>query len=454
MKRRDLLTANEHLHPDFAGRIKRRNSDERLDSSAASTEHEEQDALVYIHNVRPEDTLAGISIKFNCQVPVLRKANRMWPNDSVQIKKTIVIPVDACGVKGRPVPAPDQADENLLLDDFGDGRNASINQSGNSGPSQNGWPPGSSKLSDPPHPPPSAHSNSEHEPPWKHDSWVLLPNDITPIEIGRMPRRALGYFPPARRKSLAFSDASTPTASLDLSRSSTSTYQSHSQPFSSSQLRPRSANNTTPRPSQQRNRSLSNFSLHGPGGVGTLGKNVRSPGPAQDGLNKLFASHLPNVAPPPDQEYFTAWLPSLLDPEGSVQFGNSGARTPSGGVGLELENVGGAIESWMRKMASRASTIIAEQTANANANKRSATPVIGTVGGDLGDLIELRDDAFEVGDGTNDADSRGIWSRDSSAAPPKGQFQVSRADNAASGSGAVSGVVRERGRRNESRKRD
>jgi hypothetical protein len=132
-----------------------------------------------------------------------------------------------------------------------------------------------------------------------------------------------------------------------------------------------------------------------------MGKNVRSPGPAQDGLNKLFAQHLPSVEPPPDQEYFTPWAPSLLaaDTRFASQYGGgSGVRTPLGGPDLSLQEIGGAIEGWVRKVGGQASKLLAEPSTPGQ-GRRSAVPVLGAVGGDLGDLIELRDDAFEIGDG-------------------------------------------------------
>lgn len=177
--------------------------------------------------------------------------------------------------------------------------------------------------------------------------------------------------------------------------------------------------------SHGRQRSSSHFALLGPGGVGTLGKNVRSPGPAQDGLNKLFAAHLPSVAPPPGQEYFTPWAPSLLDAESgtSNQYGGSGSHTPLGGPNIDLQEIGGAIEGWMRKVGSQASKLLSEPSTPGQ-GKRSAVPVIGTVGGDLGDLIELRDDAFEIGDGEPE---RGRSTRDQPI-PNNEQYQSARPD--------------------------
>ncbi|KAF2261509.1 hypothetical protein CC78DRAFT_535606 [Lojkania enalia] len=435
MKRKDLLTASEHLVPDSVGRVKRRSSDERLSASAPPGENDDRDALVYIHNVQPQDTLAGISIKFNCQPAILRKVNRMWPNDTVQSKDTIILPVDACGVKGRPVSGPHAHPEDLLLGEYGDSANGTSTDSS----LVNGRGAHKDKAIESTLESSASQSITEHEQPWKHDSWVLLPNNTNPTEIGRIPRRSLGFFPPARRKSLAFSDASTPSPSIDLPRSSTSTTPLTSSP----NARPSTSRELFSRP-QGRHRSLSNFSLHGPGGVGTMGKNVRSPGPAQDGLNKLFASHLPNVAPPPGQEYFTPWAPSLLDPDTgtTVQYGGSGARTPIGSTGIDFQEVGGAIEGWMRKVASQASKMLTEPSTPGQ-GKRSAVPIIGAVGGDLGDLIELRDDAFETG---GDEGDRGRSGRDDSLISISEQDQSARSD--------INLVVRDRGKKGEGSKTD
>lgn len=168
-----------------------------------------------------------------------------------------------------------------------------------------------------------------------------------------------------------------------------------------------------------------------------MGRNVRSPGPAQDGLNKLFAAHLPNVAPPPGQEYFTPWAPSLLEAGSgtSYQQGGSGAHTPLGGPGLDLQEIGGAIEGWVRKVGTQASKLLSEPSTPGQ-GKRSAVPVIGAVGGDLGDLIELRDDAFEIGDDERERFGR---SNASMSMPAAEQFQTARPD--------INLVLRDRGRK-------
>ncbi|KAH7382557.1 hypothetical protein DE146DRAFT_231699 [Phaeosphaeria sp. MPI-PUGE-AT-0046c] len=448
MKRKDLLIANEHLVPDSVGRIKRRNSDERLSASAPPGDNEDRDALIYIHKVGPQDTLAGISIKYNCEQAVLRKTNRMWPNDSVQTKRVIVLPVDACGVKGRPAHGPEPLpEEDLILGEFGES-SGSKPQGPEAQGLPNGWSTSKSKDVDTGS---VVSSHTEADPPWKHDSWVLLSNDKQPTQIGRIPRRGLGFFPPARRKSLAYSDASTPRASVDLPRSSPSTNPLTNSP--SRAARPRAASNlsSVSTHSRQRNTSGGGWGLHGPGGVGTMGRNVRSPGPAQDGLNKKFAQYLPNMAPPPGQEYFTPWAASLLDQESGVshQYGGSGAITPINGTGVDLQEIGGAIEGWMRKVGSQAQKILSEP-GTPGQGKRSAVPVLGAVGGDLGDLIELQDDAFEIGDGEQDRGrARGddhLTSSNLMSGSIGQQFQTSRPD--------INLVLTDRRRRGDSGKND
>lgn len=455
MKRRDLLNATEHLQPDSIGRIKRRNSDDRTSASAPPGENDHGDALIYIHHVKKQDTLAGVCIKYNCEQAVLRKANRMWPNDTILSKKTIVLPVDACGVKGRPVQGPDALpEEDLLLGEYGD---TSTKKKSDTDGLPNGWTTPKQKSTDSSS---VVSSTDAPENPWKHDSWVLLPNDKQPTQIARMPRRALGFFPPARRKSLAYSDAtSTPRASVDLPRSSTSTNPNiHSSP--SQPTRPRASSNLSSLSAHSRQRSTSGQLpppkpwLSGPGGVGTLGRNVRSPGPAQDGLNKMFAAHLPNMAPPPGQEYFTPWAPSLLDADGTRGVG-SGVVTPSGGE-INFQEIGGAIEGWVRKVGSQAQKLLAEP-GTPGGGRRSAVPGVGASGASgLGDLIELQDDAFEIGHGEDD---RGR-SRDGLVVPGLGaerstsrqsairaqQFQSSRKD--------FNLVLRERSRKGEGSKTD
>lgn len=343
-KRETLLAADTHLLPDATGRYKRRDSEDRSASLAKGGESEDRDTLVYLHKVKPSDTLAGVMIKYNCQPNAFRKANRLWPNDSIQVRKTVFLPVEACGVKGRKVSEPRTSSG---LSDDGMMEEESMATPTNAHhpwrkvaetPDGQGTPFSSIQTS------PSVSASNLEDQPWKHDSWVMIDGFTEAVEIGRLSRRTLGFFPPNRRKSTTFSDLETPVALSEIP----------------------AKDHAEKRYQRKKSRSSSGShfanQLEGPGGVGTLGRDVHNPGPAQDRLNKIFAPHLPNVAPRTSFE--------------------SVASTSSTGV----ENVGGAIEGWVRKFASKAV-----------ARVQSPAPR-GRSG--IGDLIELVD-SMDVGDGDN-----------------------------------------------------
>jgi LysM repeat protein len=395
-KRKDLLTRGES-YADSMGRMKRRTSDEDrggIASSAPPGDHERRDALVYLHTVRREDTLAGITIRYNCSANALRKANRMWPNDTVQSRTVLILPVDACGVKGKPLSELEAMD---LLDDEKDAlssgkaeevqtpkattattngndlmRNRTNSASTNTSTQR-------ASL--------AAISSNETDPPWHHDSWILFPGASKPTEIARLSRNTMGFFPPARRKSNSYSDLDTPSTSLDLARTSTSDNPVLSPLRQDPPQRPRRSRRTS-------NATSGYFPsyLAGPGGVGTMNKNVSSPGPGQDGLNKFFARHLPDVAPPKNQQ-------SLYQPEMPLYSDDTSGATTPGSMALNngninIENVGGAIESWMRRVASKAKDAL-EPAERAKVGRASVgTPSKGVRG--VGDLIEMTDE-FEIG---------------------------------------------------------
>ncbi|KAL8691844.1 MAG: hypothetical protein Q9218_003022 [Villophora microphyllina] len=374
-KREDLLAANGHVLPDTSGKFKRRDSEDRAAGSIPASDAEDRDMLVYLHQVKPQDTMAGVMIKYNCQANAFRKANRLWPNDSIQIRKVVMLPVEACGVRGRKLPDI-QPTPDLLTEDPNEDFMLTPTTSNNNPP----WTiphqpkpqhcnPDTSLPSTPSSPSISVTGpdGSITEPPWQHDSWVQIDGFVSAVEIARLPRRKLGFFPRSRRKSNSFSDiGSPPSSSLDIPRLSTS---SHSRQATTS---PRRANRS--RSSSNTNHLLP--SLRGPGGVGTLsGKDVKTPGPAQDGLNKLFAKHLPDVAP-----------------RGSFESARSNNSSATG-----LENVGGKIEGWVRKMVERG----VKGVAAAGVSSREASRTR------KGDVIELTTDRFEIGGKDDDDEERG-----------------------------------------------
>lgn len=405
-KRKDMLIGQGSSYANTLDKFKRRLSNDHGSMSAPPGENEDRDALVYLHHVKSGDTLAGITIYYNCSANVLRKANRMWPNDTVQSRETIILPVDACGVKGKPVPGPEaldlltsesdalfagQAEEvttrtaHMVADGSALFRNRASSASTNTAHNHSSSVTTSISMNT---------SSGEGEPLWHHDSWVLLPGSSKPTEIVRVARRALGYFPPARRKSNCYSDLDTPSMSFDMMHRPTNDPTADCPNHQDFPQRP----STTRRPSNANNGYFPSY-LAGPGGVGTMNKNVHFPGPAQDGLNKLFAKHLPDVAPPRTQQaLLIPEIPLFTDQPTPVA---SSTTSPSHSNNLNLENVGGAIESWMRRVATQTKAAMTPSERQKAARTSVGTP--GRGAGAVGDLIEMTNE-FEIGDEEEDED--------------------------------------------------
>ena len=89
-----------------------------------------------------------------------------------------------------------------------------------------------------------------------------------------------------------------------------------------------------------------------------MDRNVRSPGPANDGLNKLFPG-----------------MERSLAVQNTSPFSDITASHSNG-----LDHLGGSIETWVRKLANKASSSLQPPNSMSSTN---------------GDLIELSEDAFE-----------------------------------------------------------
>ncbi|KAJ5890815.1 uncharacterized protein N7473_007043 [Penicillium subrubescens] len=175
-KREALLLADSDPIMSGAFRHKRRDSGDYFDQPLDA--EQDEDALAYIHPVQATDSITGVTIKYGCQPTIFRKANGFWPNDNIQSRKTVLLPVDACSVKGRPVPP---AEVDLLTIDSEDASGSSITPavaSTNSSMS-------SQKV------PGTADTDSNQI--WKHESWVNIDGFPSAVQIGRVPRRALGF---------------------------------------------------------------------------------------------------------------------------------------------------------------------------------------------------------------------------------------------------------------------
>ncbi|KAM0252381.1 hypothetical protein ACHAQJ_007713 [Trichoderma viride] len=381
-KRANVLENNQGLSggQDITGKYKRRTSDEITSENSQPEEY-----LVYIHKVLPTDTYAGIILRYKCMEDAFRKANGLWSRDSIQVRKWVIIPVDACEVRGSPCDPP-----------LGNQHHKATNFS----PATSSATTGSVS----PQAPPNNHSksfsersgqedeNAEREiMPWSHVKWVRIDSLPEPVEIGRIARQTMGYFPPRRKKTgRTVSFSSTPRQSIE-----TSTYVSDQieQPFS----RRQSSVGDRPLPLSRHDSSHSHGDdevldarpmwMRRPGGVGSMGSNIRAPGPDKDYLNSWAKKHLPglHIDNLPSMSVmgsemarfgFDRNLAGIV--EGSFQEGGDTASPLHQNNGLD--KAAAAVETWLRTAWS----------------KRHMAPLIGgiprpgsTAGEDVGDLIEL-----------------------------------------------------------------
>ncbi|KAK4039046.1 Arv1-like family-domain-containing protein [Parachaetomium inaequale] len=419
---------------DVAGRFKKRSSDEDLRDT--SQNQETQEYLAYIHHVQTTDTYAGIVLKYRCQEDAFRKANGLWLRDNIQVRKWLAIPVDACEVKGRPCDPPTNPSSRVDLlsrtpdakDPFA--RDGQQTHDFFSSPT-NGRPPNQNQTTD-------------DNRPWTHVRWVSIDSHPHPVEVARVPRKALGYFPPRRKKSIhTISTLSTPRASTDLP-SFTVSESAVESPRSTSSRRPslltsrRPSTTTTTTTTANRSRINSTGSaasaddprpawMRRPGGVGSLGRHVRAPGPEKDYFNTWTNKHLPGLN--------IDSLPSMSVMGSEIaRFGfNRPAENPSSAAGVAivespfedgrdaaaasgqqqqqgtgLDKAAAAVETWLRGAFERA-------------RQGPLTPVLGPRGrsgggGGMpevgGDLIELADAGSEDGrhEGSSGWDSGGLLS--------------------------------------------
>ncbi|RVX74714.1 hypothetical protein B0A52_01841 [Exophiala mesophila] len=362
-KREALLLAAAADTQDSIGRYKRRDSNG--DTSLSTSPDSSQDTLVYMHKVTKDDTMAGVVIKYNCQGESFRKVNRFWPNDNIQTRTHVLVPLDACSARGRKVDSPYLSQDLFQPPPLS---TPSIVEDPTSG---------SSTLTSEPI---SFVTPSSEEVTFRHDSWVVLPSFKEPVEVLRVPRRALAYFPRARRKSnstlATTSPGSTPKTSFDTLRHPPTHAAQISASLNASPVRrpalqarlnsgrKRSASTTT---------SSNSFadSLRGPGGVGTLSglrTEIARPGPGEDPLNKKFAQYLPDLLAPEDipRTGFSFRPTARATPRASVDSSRSTRSNSSG-----LVDLGGTLEGWVRKIGPKA---LRERT--------------GTVA-KMGELIEL-----------------------------------------------------------------
>ena len=427
-KRREaLLLQSVDSGRDSFGRHKRKDSN----ASVRSPVENEIDVLVYRHKVQSNDTMAGVVIKYSCQPEVFRKVNRFWPNDNIQRREWVVLPVDACSVKGRRTEGPyveallqSTQEQTTSTDGASDGSRF--------------LPP----LTEP-FPATELPVAKEEESEYRHDSWVLLPSHPQPVEILRISKRALGYFPPARRKSPHRTQPSTPYTDSATSTPKTSFDMLRHPPTHAAQqaqlnqkLQNLSLSSSPGRTStslprhltcSSRSRSSSTVSvqdgtssnafmtaLSGPGGVGTL-RGLRTerarPGPAEDPLNKKFAQYMPDMLPADHPDYQGS--DGLRPPHArtastslSHSLNHSRRATPRASIDSirstrsNSSSVPAAIAGWVGKVASSPM----RKKADLRLDRNNVGLTLSGIGENAADLIELSDTPDEVSRQLHDAE--------------------------------------------------
>ncbi|KAK4450071.1 Arv1-like family-domain-containing protein [Podospora aff. communis PSN243] len=447
MRTASVLESHEGVNGglDVTGNFKKRNSDE-VTRDGGAQQQEVGEHLVYIHHVQPSDTYAGIVLKYKCREDAFRKANGLWSRDGIQVRKWLALPVDACEVRGRPCQGPTESGKVDLLartpeetDPFGNQISPQHDDFFSNAP--------------------NGQSNQQYDEdrPWTHVRWVSIDSCPHPVEIARVPRKALGYFPPRRKKSVhTTSTLTTPRGSLDtpnITLGSDPGVGGMGSPGSVSSRRPSVLSNrpqlgpasSSASTSRTRGGSVgAGSSVNGedllkpawmrrPGGVGSLGRHVRAPGPEKDYFNSWTKKHLPSLTMEslPSMSVMGTEVarigfgkvtdnPTAAIAESPFEDGQTAGSAATGGAqGTGLDKAAAAVESWLRGAFAK--------------RNGPGTPVLGPRGRATsdgvgeGDLIELEntnsDDGNGNGNGLGDLLGHEVfgptgWSADSTGTQP------------------------------------
>jgi hypothetical protein len=436
MRTASVLESHEGVNGglDVAGKFKKRNSDELLRDTSQQQSQETEEYLAYIHHVQATDTYAGIVLKYRCREDAFRKANGLWSRDNIQVRKWLAMPVDACEVKGRPCDPPTNPSSKVDLlsktpdatDPFG--RDTQPRHDFFSSPT-NGHSPDQNRTSD-------------DDRPWTHVRWVSIDSQPHPVEVARVPRKALGYFPPRRKKSIhTTSTLSTPRASTDLPNATVPDSAVESPLSTASSRRPSLLSSRGGSRTRNRLSSAESVSdprpawMRRPGGVGSLGAHGRAPGPDRDYLNSWTNKHLPalNLDSLPSMSVMGSEMARFGFGRSAGPAGGDGSHHPSAAAivespfeegrdaaasasrlqqGAGLEKAAAAVETWLRGAFERARQGPLTPVLGPTGRGRVGGGGGGGVGGGGGGMPEVGGDLIELAD-TGSEDGRhepsGFW---------------------------------------------
>ncbi|KAL5614439.1 hypothetical protein BROUX41_004544 [Berkeleyomyces rouxiae] len=462
-RRATVLESHEGVNGglDVSGKFKHRRSDELTRADADEAEVEDQ--LVYIHHIAPGDTFAGIVLKYHCREDAIKKANGMWSND-VQLRKRLFLPVDACQVKGKvcdPPPSTEDVPESKSLVELEEIRQRKQQQEIDDffmsrASTSNSTSPTTDSLS---------YAQGNPDKPWQHVRWVALESFSSPVEIGRMSKKALGYFPPRRKKSIhTASSRSTPRQSFDVSTPGSAGCSTTPNMRRPSLLSARPGLSITPpattNVNHTRGASIGDEALPAwmrkAGGVGSL--SVRAPGPASDILNKWAKKHIPGLSMEavPSMAIMgseTASLGISRDVPGVLANGapaSTGVGSTEGvasddfsrslhNAGTNIDRMAAVVETWVRGALAKAD--VSPRSGKRNFSG-STSGVVGAGGSNVGggsSFGPVSNDLIELGDNLSDDGQPPVFSLDYRRGSNRSTEQAASGSGSGSRSGATGG---------------
>jgi len=98
-------TGNEIVRQNIDGNnLRKRNSmpnisvNTNLKNSLLKEVDNNEKRMVIVHEVKSSDTIAGVALFYGIEISILKKANKLWTNDSIHLRKFLYIPIDQCSI--------------------------------------------------------------------------------------------------------------------------------------------------------------------------------------------------------------------------------------------------------------------------------------------------------------------------------------------------------------------
>ncbi|CAG8509215.1 6450_t:CDS:2, partial [Diversispora eburnea] len=143
---------------------------------------------VIVHNVKPSDTLAGVALFYGIELSILKKANKLWTNDSIHMRKYLNIPLEDCTITEDETNVMVQDDHITIVNQL-----LNVNNTYNDNSSNSSFTPNLISATD---------SNSSN-------GTTTGTTVVTHAEIHQLPSSQLSYFPSPRHQTTTTIDSKT-----------------------------------------------------------------------------------------------------------------------------------------------------------------------------------------------------------------------------------------------------